>query len=94
MDSSVWAWLDWDSERVIHRGRRTRIVVNGELASLDRRVAERVLAHTLGLVEADVVVTLEQLSVIVPSRVLAESETYRALIDEAVAEACLLSRRG
>ncbi len=93
MDSSVWAWLDWDTERVMHRGRRTRIVVDGELASLDRRIAERVLARTLGLVEADVVVTLEQLSVIVPSRVLAESETYRALIDEAVAESCLISRR-
>lgn len=93
MGSSVSAWLDWDTERVAPRGRRTRITVDGELASLDRRIAERVLADALGLVEADVVVMLARLSVVVPSRLLAETETYRALIDEAVTEASLISRR-
>lgn len=93
MSNGVQAWLDWDTERLMFRGRTTRVVVEGELGSLDRRVAEWVLADTLGILESDVIVTRVDLSVVLPSRLIAESETYRALIDEAVARSCVISRQ-
>jgi hypothetical protein len=91
--SDVRAWLDWESERVDRRGRVARVAVRGDLRSLDRRAAEWVLADTLGVAERCVLVTLEDLSVVIPLDALDEPETYRALIDEAIAHACLISRR-
>lgn len=93
MGSGVRAWLDWDSERLMFRGSTTRVVVSGELGSLDRRVAEWVLSDTLAVPEVDVLVTRDEISVVLSSRAIAESETYRALIDEAVAHACVISRQ-
>lgn len=93
MLSDVQAWLDWESERVERRGPLARVVVRGDLASLDRRVAEWVLADTLVVAEHHVLVTLDGLSVVMASDALDEPETYRALIDEAIAHSCLVSRR-
>lgn len=93
MVSDVRAWLDWETERVDRRERLARVVVRGDLESLDRRVAEWVVADTLGVAEHHVLVTLRDLTVMMPSGALGEPETYRALLDEAVAHSCLISRR-
>ena len=92
MDSGVTAWLDWETERIVARGSHRRVTVSGALASLDRRVAEWVLADTLGVAVHRVLVTLADLSVVLPSAAIEEPETYRALIDEAVAHSCRISR--
>ncbi|MBF6620992.1 MAG: hypothetical protein ITG02_12275 [Patulibacter sp.] len=93
MLSDVRAWLDWESEQIQRRGPVARVVVRGDLGSLDRRVAEWVVADTLGVAERHVLVTLDGLSVEVSAGALDEPETYRALIDEAIAHSCLVSRR-